>query len=355
MDNQATQAAATDGAPSTDGAAVVSGGMSVSRPMAFRFGDPEPVLDGSGWLWTGESSWNGRWYEPPLPMAALARTLNMSAHHRSAIIYKRNQLSRHFIPSRWLSRREFEKLVLNYLLLGNGYLERRDNLGGRPLALLNVPAVNARVGRDGVYWWTSDWTTATDFRPGYVWQILEDDAAQEIYGVPEWLSALQAGLLGESATLFRRRYYINGSHAGYILYISEEKFDQTDSNQLEEAVAASKGPGNFRNLYLHIPGGKEKGVQVIQVGEAAAKDDFLNVKSVARDEMLAAHRVPPILLGHVPQNAGGLGDPAKAADVFHMAEIEPLMRRLESVNDWIGLPAIAFAPYERIAASVPGA
>ncbi|MBX9816272.1 MAG: phage portal protein [Sphingomonas sp.] len=324
----------------------------IASSRAFRFGDPEPVLEaGGGYLWTSESLWNGRWYEPPLPPVALARTLNMSPHHRSAIIYKRNQLSRHFIPSRWLSRREFEKLVLDLLLMGNCYAERRDNMASRPMALLRVPAVNTRVGRDDVYWWAPDWTGATSFRSGYVFQIAEDDAAQEIYGCPEWLSALQAGLLGEAATLFRRRYYINGSHAGYILYISESEFSEADADALEAQIGQSKGPGNFRDLFLHIPNGKPDGVKLIPIGETGAKDEFLNVKSVARDDMLAAHRVPPVLLGIIPQNAGGLGDPAKAADVFHFAEIEPLMRRLEAINDWIGLPAVSWAPYERLGAT----
>ena len=56
----------------------------------------------------------------------------------------------------------------------------------------------------------------------------------------------------EAATLFRRRYYINGSHAGYILYISEDQFSEADADALQEAVSQSKGPGNFRDLFLHL-------------------------------------------------------------------------------------------------------
>jgi capsid portal protein len=106
---------------------------------------------------------------------------------------------------------------------------------------------------------------------GSVFHLFEPDLTQEYYGLPEYLSALQSGLLNEASTIFRRRYYLNGSHAGYILYVSEEKFNDADSEALQNAVLDSKGPGNFRNVYLHIPQGKEKGVQVIPVGEAAAK------------------------------------------------------------------------------------
>lgn len=305
------------------------------------------MLDRRDFLSYVESSFNGRWYEPPVPMLALARTYNMSAHHKSAILYKRNQLLRSFVPSRWMNRDQFGKIVLNLLQLGNAFVQRTDNLAGRPLRFDNAPAMYTRVGKDDQFWWVPGYKMEVAFDPGSVFQLLEDDIIQEIYGLPEFLSAMQSGLLGEAATIFRRRYYLNGSHAGYILYVSDEKFEQADSDALEEAVLAAKGPGNFRNVYLHIPGGKEKGVQVIPVGEAVAKDEFLNIKNVTRDDILAAHRVPPVLLGHIPQNAGGLGDPAKAADVFHVAEIEPLQLRLLAINDWAGVPAVGFAPYER--------
>ncbi len=241
--------------------------------------------------------------------------------------------------------------------MGNGYLEQRDNLAGRPMALLNSPAVYTRRGvEDGVYWWNPGWRQETAFRAGKVFQLWEPDLAQEIYGLPEYLSALQSGLLNEAATIFRRRYFVNGSHAGFILYVSEAGFKEADADALEEAMANSKGPGNFRNLFLHIPNGKKDGVQVVPVGEAAAKDEFLGIKNTTRDDILAAHRVPPVLLGVVPQVTGGFGNVAQAADVFHFSEIEPLQTRLLEVNDWFGQEAIAFRPYERQSAPpVPAA
>ena len=69
------------------------------------------------------------------------------------------------------------------------------------------------------------------------------------------------------------------------------------------------------------------GVQVIPVSEVAAKDDFLSIKNVSRDDLLAAHRVPPQLMGIIPNNTGGFGDVEKAAKVFTRNELEPLMNR----------------------------
>lgn len=122
-----------------------------------------------------------------------------------------------------------------------------------------------------------------------------------------YLSSLQAALLNESATLFRRRYYTNGSHAGYILYLTDPETSQGDVDALRQALKSSKGLGNFRNLFFHSLNGKEKGIQLIPIGEAATKDEFFNIKNVSRDDQLAAHRVLLQLMG-VPANAGGFGN-----------------------------------------------
>jgi capsid portal protein len=89
-------------------------------------------------------------------------------------------------------------------------------------------------------------------------------------------------------------------------------------------------------------------VKVIPIAEVAAKDDFMPMKNVSRDDMLAAHRVPPQLLGVVPTNSGGFGDVGKASDVFFANEIEPLQDSMREVNYWLGLDAVAFRPYEKI-------
>ena len=80
----------------------------------------------------------------------------------------------------------------------------------------------------------------------------------------------------------------------------------------------------------------------------AAKDDFLNIKNTSRDDVLAAHRVPPQLLGIVPKNAGGFGSIGQAAQVFVQNEIAPLQARFLGLNDWIGQEVVRFEPYAPI-------
>lgn len=329
--------------------------------QAFTFGDPEPVLDRRDILAYVEAWHNGRWYEPPVSMNGLTRAFDLPGPHGSCIRLKVGLLTKHFLPSRWLDRATFRKLALDFLALGNGYLERRDNLAKRPLRLEHSLARFTRRGVEaGRFFFVPGYIQPGlrqehEFEPGTVLHLMQEHPSQEIYGIPEFFGALQAGLLGEDATLFRRRYFINGSHAGFIFYLSEETIGEGGADRIKEQLRKAKGRGNFKNLFIHAPGGKKDGVQIVPLAEATAKDEFLTIKTVARDEMLAAHRVPPQLLGVVPANAGGFGDVGKASDVFQQLEIVPLMMRFREINDWLGLPAVDFAPIEPMATAAAAA
>lgn len=121
--------------------------------------------------------------------------------------------------------------------------------------------------------------------------------------------------------------------------------NQEDVNNLRNAMKSAKGPGNFRNLFMYSPNGKKDGLQIIPLSEVAAKDEFLNIKNVSRDDMMAAHRVPPQMMGIMPNNVGGFGDVEKASTVFVRNELKPLQQRIREVNNWLHDDVIKFQDY----------
>ncbi|HEX8301076.1 MAG TPA: phage portal protein [Sphingomonas sp.] len=286
---------------------------------------------------------NGRWYEPPIPVDGLARAFRVSPHHSSAIYLKRNLLVSAFKPSPLLSRATFEAFVQDYLVFGFAFLEERRNVLGGAFRYEHALAKYTRRGvQAGRFFFVPGYNKETEFRAGSVRMLMQPDVNQEIYGVPEYLSALQSALLNEAATLFRRRYYLNGSHAGYILYATGD-IDENDTRALREALRKSKGPGNFKNLFVHAPGGKEGSLKILPIAEVGAKDEFLGIKNATRDDVLAAHRTPPQILGIVPaQGSSGFGNPVDAMRMFAWAEILPIMRRMYQVNEDLGRELIAF-------------
>lgn len=46
-------------------------------------------------------------------------------------------------------------------------------------------------------------------------------------------------------------------------------------------------------MIVHAPDGKENGIKLLPIAEVGAKDEFLGIKNMTRDDVLAAHRVPP--------------------------------------------------------------
>ncbi len=310
---------------------------------SFAFGDPEPVLNRQ-LMEMLECYNNGRWYEPPIPLDGLARAYRASPHHSSAIMLKRNLLVSSLDPTSFLSAATFGKLVQDYLVFGNCYPELRRNRLGGPLRIDHAMAKFTRRGVvDGEFFWVPGGQDESQFADGSIIQILQPDINQELYGVPEYLSALQSALLNEAATLFRRRYYLNGSHMGYILYATGE-INTTDTDALKTALKASKGPGNFRNLFVHAPNGKDGSIKILPIGEAGAKDEFLGIKTATRDDVLAAHRVPPSLLGIVPAQGSQLGKISEAVDMFFELEIAPIQVAFLEINARIGAEAVRYRP-----------
>ena len=317
-----------------------------AKSQAFTFGEPEAVLEKRELFDLFEVYHNGKWFEPSIPRVALGKTYRMIPHHQSAILLKRNLLAGAFVPSRWLSRQEFSAWALDWLIFGDAYLERIDNMGGRPMELRRSLAAFTRVGRNpGEFWFVRPGLSIGDahrFQQGSIHHLVEHDPLQEIYGMPEYLCALHSGLLNEAATIFRRKYFKNGSHMGYILLNTAESINQADSDAIREAMRQSKGAGNFRNMYVHAPKASKDALQILPIGEVAAKDEFLSIKDITAQDVLVAHRTPPILVSMMPKNVGGFGNIIDAARTFYELEILPIQQRMIEVNDWLGLEAVKF-------------
>lgn len=291
---------------------------------------------------------NGKYYEPPVNLFDLAALMRVGIHHASALQCKLNVLTATFVPSKWLSRGEFKKLAYGFLVLGNGYLQIERNRLGQPLALKNRLGLYIRRASDkpGFYYMRRHLITDKDFIPaGDMVHLMQPDLNQEIYGVPDYLAGMSSAELNLAATTFRRRYYENGSHAGFIVYATDNNLNQTDWEKLKAQFKAAQRKGNFKNVFLRSPDGKPEGIKLIPISEVAAKDEFINIKNVTAQDMLTIHRVPPALMGVVPQAAGGLGDARTAAEVFAANEIEPIQAAFLEANDQLGAEVFKFKPY----------
>lgn len=306
-----------------------------SGEVVFSFGEPEPVrserlLDYLGvFMETG-----GEYYLPPISFANLAKMRRANCQHGSCILLRRN-LAANAYSGGAFSVRDFRAAVTDFLSVGNAFGEVVRNGLGNITRLIHVPAINMRVRTFGKgYRRLLPGGQYIDFAPEEILHIREYDEIQQVYGIPDWLGGLQSALLNEDATLFRRRYYVNGAHLGYILYTNDPKMSPAVKTALEEKFRQGKGVGNFKSSYIHIPGGQEKAIQIIPIGDISQKDEFANIKNLSASDVLTAHRVPPVLMGIVPsQGSGGLGDPEKVERVYIRTEVKAVCQNFLDIND----------------------
>ena len=200
------------------------------------------------------------------------------------------------------------RLALDLETLGNAYLEVAPS--GADLAVYPVPAVTVWRTREG--WrqrtgvrqqqWPA-WDTSTPNERGIHALGLPHPEAGA-YGVPDWLPALNAILVDAHASEWNARFFANNCVPAWAIIVK----DAALSDEAEAAIrsffqAQHKGALNAHKTLLIQSGGGELKFERLQ---ADAKDmSFVELKRSARDEILAAHGVPPRLLGVV--SAGQLG------------------------------------------------
>ncbi|HBP47796.1 MULTISPECIES: phage portal protein [Pseudomonas] len=263
----------------------------------------------------------------------LAKLLRANAHHGAIPKFKRNLLVREFIPTSGCSAHTMGCAGLDYMVFGDAFMYCDTNTFGQVLELKHLPAINMRVKVDGGYRMLLADGKFMDFEQDEIIHIMDYDVEQTIYGIPDYLGGMQALLLNEAATLFRRRYYSNGAHAGYIFYTNDPDLTEDDENNLREQISSSKGVGNFRSMFVNIPNGKENAIQIIPVGDFQAKDELEKVKNITRNDVIAAWRMNPALAGIIPENNGGFGDIEKIDRVYTSNEIRPICQLFDQVNE----------------------
>ncbi|NBF05280.1 phage portal protein [Pseudomonas sp. Fl5BN2] len=263
----------------------------------------------------------------------LAKLLRANAHHGAIPGFKRNLLLREFIPSQGCGVATAGRAFLDFVVFGEAYLLRHSNAFGQVLELEHLPAINMRVKVDGGFVMLRKDGKEEEFDQDEIEHVMNYDVEQNIYGIPDYLGGLQSLLLNEAATLFRRRYYSNGAHAGYIFYTNDANLSEEDEDNLRDQISASKGVGNFRSMFVNIPGGTEKAIQIIPVGDFQAKDELEKVKNITRNDVIAAWRMNPALAGIIPENSGGFGDIEKIDRVYTSNEIRPICQLFNQLND----------------------
>ncbi|MCL1123539.1 phage portal protein [Shewanella surugensis] len=293
------------------------------------FSLPEQVMPDM-WLTDYDSLYYNNtheFWEPPVDRHLLANLTRRNAQHGGIIQSRANMAASRYV-SGGMSVQETEAAFINLVQFGDVALLKIRSGFRQVLRLFPLPSYRTRCTNDGGALVLERNNQVKRYKARDVIWVRQYDPVQQIYGCPDYLGGLQAALLNEDATLFRRKYYLNGAHMGFILYSTDPNLDPKDEDNIKKKIQESKGVGNFQSLFVNIPGGSEKGMQIIPVGNFESKDEFMNVKNVSAQDVLNAHRFPPGLAGIIPANNAGLGDPTKYDGVYFKNETKPLILKM---------------------------
>lgn len=271
-----------------------------------------------------------RCYLPPINRYALARLPYQNAQHGGILHSRANMISGGYQGGKLLSLMDMRALCLNLVQFGDVALLKVRNGFGQVVRLHVLSSLYLRVLKEGGYAYLmkkSLYDTANEvyhYRSEDIIFIKLYDPAQQVYGSPDYVGGIQSGLLNSDATLFRRRYFNNGAHMGYILYTTDPDLSEEMEEEIRRKIQQSKGVGNFRSMFINIPDGKPDGVKLIPVGDTGTKDEFANIKNISAQDIFTAHRYPPGLGGIIPSNTGGFGDPLKIRLAYRQDEVFPM-------------------------------
>ena len=310
-----------------DEAITDTGKTSANSPVVFNM--PEAVMPNM-WLTDYDSLYcnesDGYW-EPPIDRGLLANLPRRNPQH-GGIMGSRVNMAASRLLSGCMTAQQVEATFTNQIMFGDvALLKIRDGFG-RTVRLFPLPSYRTRVAVDGGAVVLEREDQLKRYKAKDIIWVRNYDPVQQVYGLPDYIGGMQAAMLGEDATMFRRKYFLNGAHMGFIMYATDPNLDPSVEKEIKDKIQQSKGVGNFKSLFVNIPNGKEKGLQIIPVGNFESKDEFGNVKSVAAQDVFNAHRFPAGLGGMIPTNAAGFGDPIKYGEMYFKSETKPLINRL---------------------------
>lgn len=310
-----------------------------ARMSSIAFERPETVLTDLTYYHNARNEYERDCYTIPIDRLALSQLPNINAQHGGIVQARRNMLLSTY-KSGGLSNMQAMSVFLDLIIFGDCYLLKLRNAFGNVVGLTPLMSLYVRAQKNddeneitGFVFPNKNETIIYPVED--VIQVKMPDTQQQVYGLPDYLGGVNSAMLNSESTMFRRRYYNNGAHMGYIFYVNDPNITDEVENEIKERIENSKGVGNFKNMFVSIPEGNPDGIKLIPVGDLnSAKDEFANIKNISAQDLLNAHRFPAGLSGVIPANGSNTGDVTKLRKNYMATETKVLQDLIrDSVNN----------------------
>ena len=210
-------------------------------------------------------------------------------------------------------QREILNLALDLETFGMAYVEAVPG-GDGAAACYHVPACTMWLRpagyRQEVDLYRVEWPPYDGQERGIVHLGLYHPKA-DWYGLPDWITALNAMSLDANATLWNMQFFQNNCVPAWAILVEGGTLDEAVEQQIEAFFKANyKGVSNTHRALQLSGAGVTIKFQKLQ--DDSRDMGFAQLKQLARDEVVAAHGVPPRLLGIVTSGQLGGGGEMQA-------------------------------------------
>lgn len=270
-----------------------------------------------------------------------------------------------------------DRAMLDFEATGYGVLElirEEYKHDGQPVGLGHIPSHTMRIHESGnkfcqirgknKRWFKAagyakdvNYETGDEHEPGtlsenkraseVVW-LMNYTPRSDYYGLPDHIPALGA-VHGDMARRdFNITFFDNFGVPAYAVFITGNfdpgDIDSEGRSELEKAIEEhfaelSKNPHS--TLILTVPtlsggNGNEVKIEFKPLATDVKEASFRLYRKDNRDEVLAAHGVPPYRLGIAEEGSLGGSTAAESTEIYKMSVIKPRQEVLESlVNRWV--------------------
>ncbi len=246
------------------------------------------------------------------------------------------------------------RVMIDLEAIGNAYIEIVRNALGQVVEIYHIPAhtvrkhstkngyvqIRLKMGVGGVsetvyFRRYSDETdpARSDRKVHEIIHLKEYFPASKYYGLPDFMAALGAITMDRSAVIFNNNYFENGGMFGLILWLKNAALNTTMKSALRSLLTNNfTGIDNAHRMALvdELPENAELHVEKLM--EQVKDMSFERLRKFNRDEILAAHLVPPkMVYVATPGQLGESNDSYNQMKFFKLIEIDPAQARIERI------------------------
>ena len=289
---------------------------------------------------------------PPVLWADLINQSAANAYHMRCIEIKALNMLRYELPDadkEWLEtlveEDTFDELLLkilcDYAMYGNGYLEVERTFGKGFAGLYHIEAKTMYLRKRGSFLQNCNMKEIElqPFGTNNFNEVMHFKAISPLsgwYGVPSWLPAIEQLRIDRNIKLFIGSFFDNSAVPDFAVIIEGAGVDPEAETKIKRALSQTKGVSNaHKTLVLGLPHENAK-VRFESLTSPVKDVDFSKLQTASREEVLAAHGVPPRLLGIVTSGQlGGEGDAQGQLQTFYETVIQPAQKYIQGKLNYL--------------------